>query len=378
MLYVFLTLLVLFFPSNEVKIWFVISVGVFVPAIIIAVLEGNLIERILAFLSFFFIAMLPLGFPGTLIGWSGSFLIGLLSGRIWPYLVDKKKNRITSLFLIAPLFFSVIMYEYTINGISHDVLSNFFQASSINYACSVILGCASLFGTCEIVRNKHFVENRRASQEGLISNVLIIFFLAMSILFILSMDYRSGLLGVIGLVLFIISRIPKASSWVFLLILFYLFISFFDFFINFIVPDRDSPVEIFSELAGENNRISRAVDFGGQVLLDKSDFSSWAEKFSVSALSDLMAVAFPLSIGVFIYLLIYLRNIFKIGSYENLKILRYSLFILTLSGVTITLLQPDFFNLYVFGFQMALINACASSCIRKPYGKLNDMSRFNG
>ena len=78
-----------------------------------------------------------------------------------------------------------------------------------------------------------------------------------------------------------------------------------------------------------------------------------------------------------IYLLFYFKNILKIGFFGDFKILRYSLFILALSGVIISLLQPDFFNMYVLGFQAGLINAYVSFRIIQLHKSGGGMSRVH-
>jgi len=134
-------------------------------------------------------------------------------------------------------------------------------------------------------------------------------------------------------------------------------IIFHSYVIENLVPGRDGLDAIFIELVDEDNRVARAVNFSAQVFFTQVAFYNWMKIFSVSALSDFMSASFPLSIGLFIYLLIYVKNILRIGFEEMRADQRSSFFLLVSSGLAVPLLQPDFFNMFVLGFQASLIIA---------------------
>jgi len=360
-LYVLLASIVLLSPSHEVAIWFGISAVVFLPSILIAIFSGNVIERLISILSVIFLILIPFGFPGTLLGWSGSMLIGLQSGRVWfRNMVGGSLGIVFLTFSVGPIFSANIIYLFASVGISHELQSNFFQAASINYASALLLGCASLVGTCLIVRGIYFRKKDVISAGSQIFIKVMLFLILISILFVLIMDYRSGFIGVLGVILFIISRMPKVASRLSLLFLLIFTIIFYSYIVDFLVPGRDGLDAIFTELVDEDNRVTRAVNFSAQVFFNKVDFNNWTKIFSVSALSDFMSVSFPLSIGLFIYLLIYIKNILRIGLEEMRVDQRLSFFLLVSSGIAIPLLQPDFFNMFVLGFQASLIAALSS------------------
>ncbi len=356
-LYVILASIVILIPSYEISIWWGISAVVFLPSIVVASIYGTAIERLLAILSFIFVAMLPFGFPGTLVGWSGSLLIGLQCGRTWfTQLLNGRMNILLWTFAIAPLFCMKIFIDLATEGISHELLSNFFQSASINYANSVLLGSASLIATCMILQD---IIN--ADKQGTIKNVkrvrnIALLLMPISLGFVLAMDYRSGAIGVIGLLIFYLSRFSKIMGYYLCGLLLILVIFFYEFIVYFLVPGRDGVSEIFTELVDDDNRFYRAINFASKVLIDKSNFAGWVDYFSVSALSDFIAVAFPLSVFIVLYFFIYLKNIVKTGLFSMRWEKRASLMLILGSGLAISLLQPDFYNMFVVGFQISLIN----------------------
>lgn len=357
-LYVLLASIVILSPSHEIPIWTLVSAVVFLPSITIAVIVGSAIEKLLAIVLFLFIAMLPFGFPGTLLGWGGSLLVGLQCGRVW--LSQFLNGRMDLLFwtlATAPLYCSKIFYDLATEGISHDLLSNFFQAASINYANSVLLGSASLVATCMILQDMSISKHSGLINKTNYIRKIAIFLMPVTLLFVLAMDYRSGVIGVIGLIIFYFFQFSNFLRYSLFALATISLVLFFDYVINFLVPGRDGVGEIFTEILDDDNRFDRSVNFAVKVLIDKNDFDVWINYFSVSALSDFLAVLFPLSIVIIIYFFMYFKSVFKLGISRMRWEQRAPLLLILASGLAVSILQPDFFNMFVFGFQISLINS---------------------
>jgi hypothetical protein len=357
-LYVSLASIVILIPNIEIAIWWWISAIVFIPSILLAIIAGSAIEKLLATLSFMFVVLVPFGFPGTLLGWGGSLLIGLQCGRMW--LSQFLNGRIDMLFwslATAPLFSAQILFDFANEGISYELLSNFFQAASINYANSVLLGSASLVATCMILQDISIFK-----QVGIINNSkyvrkIALFLMPISLVFAVSMDYRTGVIGILGLLLFYFSRFSFVFRYSLLALVVISLVYFYEFVLNFLVPGRVNVGDLFTELVDDGNRFDRATNFAAKVLVDKTHFAAWIDYFSVSALGDFLAVTFPLSFVIIIYFFIYFKNIFKLGVSRIPWAQRSSLILILGSGLAVSLLQPDFFNMFVFGFQISLINS---------------------
>lgn len=354
--YVLFASAVLLSPSHEVPIWWVVSAVVFLPSIAIAICVGSAVEKLLAVVSLLFVALLPFGFPGTLLGWGGSLLIGLQCGRLW--LSEVLNGRVGILFwalAAAPVFCTKILVDLATVGISHEMQSNFFQAASINYANAVLLGSACLAATCMIVQDISISKRLGSVNRVRFVRKMALFLMPISLILVLAMDYRSGILGVVGLILFYASRFSKWISYSLITLAAMSLVFAYGYIIEFLVPGRDRLEEVVTELLGEDNRVSRGISFAGRVLIDKVDFTSWLEYFSVSALSDFLAVTFPLSIGIFLYFANYFKSIFKVALSPMRLDQRASLLLILASGLALSLLQPDFFNMFVLGFQASLI-----------------------
>lgn len=356
-LYVCLVSLVLIFPESEVVIWLAISVIIFIPTTLIAAIKGIFIEKFLAVLSLPFIILIPFGMPGTLIGWIGSLLLGLLAGRYW--FGNISYSRYNSLFyslLLVPFFGLNIFYILASGGISYEDQSNYFQAASINYANSLFLGAATLVVVCSIAKNKLLAEQDRRSWSVL----LVYFLLCVSLFFTVAMDYRTGVIGSLGLIAYMLSRLPGYKSIVFVVFLIFLLLIYSNEIVAFLVPGRDEIGAVVTELTDVDNRVQRALDFASLVIFDKTGFGGWSMQFSVSALSDLAAVLFPFSIFLFAYLLLYFKSLLFLILRTVRIDLKLSLFFLYASGTFVSLMQPDFFNLFVLGFQISLCQSCNS------------------
>lgn len=357
-LYVLLASIVILSPSHEIPIWWLVSAVVFLPSITIAIIVGSAIEKFLAIVSFLFVVMLPFGFPGTLLGWGGSLLVGLQCGRIW--LSQFLNGRIDLLFwtlATAPLFCAKIFFDLATEGISHELLSNFFQAASINYANSVLLGSASLVATCMILQDMSISKHAGTIKKAKLVRKIALSLMPISLLFVLAMDYRSGVIGIFGLLIFCFSQFSKFSRYSLFALAAISLVFFYDYIIYFLVPGREGVGELFTELVDDDNRFYKAINFAARVLVDKKDFAAWVDYFSVSALSDFLAVTFPLSVVVIIYFFMYFKSVFKLGISRMPWEQRASLLLILGSGLAVSLLQPDFFNMFVFGFQISLINS---------------------
>jgi hypothetical protein len=357
-LYVLLASIVILSPSHEIPIWWVLSAVVFLPSIAITIIAGNAIEKLLAVTSLLFVALLPFGFPGTLLGWSGSLLLGLQCGRIW--FRQFLNGRIDLMFwtlAIAPIFCTKILLDLATVGISEELLSNFFQAASINYANSILLGSASLVGTCMILQDLSISKGLCKIKNLNSLRTIALFLMPISLVFVLVTDYRSGVIGISGLLIFYMTRFSKSAGYSLFAVVAISLVFFYEYILFFLVPGRDNVGELFTELVDEDNRFYRAIKFAGRVLTDKSDFANWVNYFSVSALTDFLAVTFPLSVAMLIYFLIYFKSIFKLVLSRMHWEQRVSLLLILGSGLAVSLLQPDFFNMFVFGFQISLINS---------------------
>lgn len=357
-LYICLASLVLIFPENEVMIWLAISIIVFIPATLIAAINGIFIEKFLAVLSLPFIVLIPMGMPGTLIGWIGSLLLGLLAGRYW--FRNISSSRYNSLFyslMLVPFFGLNILYILASGGISFEDQSNYFQSASINYANSLFLGAATLAAVCSIAKSNLLAKQDRRNWSVLSVHFFTYLLFCFSLFYTVAMDYRTGVIGSLGLLAYMLSRLPGYKSIILVILLIVLLLIYSNEIVAFLVPGRDEIGAVMTELTDVDNRLQRAIDFAYLVIIDKSGFDGWSMQFSVSALSDLAAVLFPFSIFLFAYLLLYFRNLLFLILRTVRIDQKLSLFFLYASGTFVSLMQPDFFNLFVLGFQISLCHS---------------------
>ncbi len=315
-------------------------------------------ERYVAILFVLFSLLVPFGMPGTLTGWCGSLLLGLQAGRVFFRDFSSFYQKVFLFSVVAGQFLGLeILAKIITTGLTHEIQSDYFQSASINYANSLLIGCATITSTIWMMRFAGLAGASTDKKSNFYIYYSSVFISCFSIAFAILMDYRSGLIAVAGIFTFLICRFSKVFLYSTLVMCLVFLVRFSDEVIAYLVPGRDDLSMLFTELGEDDNRIERSIKFISSVLLDKSNFERWSTQFSTSALGDFIAAAFPASIILLLYIFFYLRNAGAVIFRLNRSTDRLSLSLLLMSGLAVALLQPDFFNLFVLGFQSSLINA---------------------
>tara|TARA_B100000768_G_C11240331_1_gene359223 strand:+ start:133 stop:1281 length:1149 start_codon:yes stop_codon:yes gene_type:complete len=341
----------LIFPQIESK-FILTQFGIIVPLYLISNLFTS--EYFVKFQIVIFLLLsllMIIGMPGSISGWMAMVCFGYLFG------IRTARSQIKTLKELAPFIIcSIIMCSWVLkdnlnNSFSQELLSDYFQKSSINtvpilMVCSFNLYCSVLF-YCISKNNKK--NDLGLKKEFIILTILVI----TAILSVVSFDFRSGFIILISTILIILKFINlKFSKFLFALLFFllsYLLYSsdLFIFLIDFLTQGGGDLALVSNELATGALRFDRIIRFWEISWFSKFNFTLWSNYFSVSGMSDFTAALFPLSLIFFLFPINGLTSLFKRVYKKNFLVLLIILSCLT-SSFVISVLQPDFFSFFSF------------------------------
>lgn len=346
------------FPSLEI-VFIVIQFGVVFPLYLFLSLH---ITSTYAFwlmsMYVLLLALLPMGMPGSIIGWMTMLCAGYFFG------VSLIKDQFVTLGSIKPFFYLTILSCLWIllqnyrNGFSQELLSDYFQASSINTVPLLMVCSANLYCAIHYYRTL-FVPTRGVSI--IYTSKLIYALLFVAIFTTIVFGFRSGslLFGLAALVVFESFRIRGRIKKNIVLLLFvglgFLNINnLFDLVAGFLLPGRSEIVSLVGDLSEDRLRYDRISEFWSVAGLNKLGLDDWASHFSVSGMSDFTASLFPLSILFFVPALSMLKLVryFKTADRLPALIIMFS----AISSLLISVLQPDFYSMFTFFSICAMVS----------------------
>jgi hypothetical protein len=338
------------FPSLEIT-FIVIQFGLVFPLyLFLSLFTTSAYALWLMCVYVLLLVLVPMGMPGSIIGWMTMLCAGYFFG------VSLIKEKLVTLGDIKPFFYLTIfaclwvILQNHRNDFSQELLSDYFQASSINtvpllMVCSFNLYCAIYYYTGCIARNR---------DDTVINKYTLLYaLLFVAILATVMFSFRSGsLLFVVALL--ILWESLRIRSKVIRNIVLFLFVglgflninNLYNLVANFFLPGRSEIVSLVGDLSEDTLRYERIGEFWSVAGLSKLDFDIWSSHFSVSAMSDFTASLFPLSLLFFIPALSMLKLVGYLNSAARLPAL--IIMVSTLSSLLISILQPDFFSMFTF------------------------------
>lgn len=296
------------------------------------------------------LVLVPLGLPGSIIGWMTMLCAGYFFG------VSVIKDSSVTLRNMKPFFYLTILsclwviLENYRNEFSQELLSHYFQVSSINtvpilMVCSVNLYCAIYYYTGYICRNR---------DDTLIHRYKLLYaLLFFAILTTVVFGFRSGSLLFLLLPLAVWESLRLRGKIIRNIIL--VFCAAFGVFsinnlysllLTFFLPGRSYVNSLVGDLSKDTLRYDRIGEFWSVASLSKIDFHVWSSHFSVSAMSDFTASLFPLSLLFFIPALSMLKLVGHLNSATRLPAL--IIMVSAFSSLLISILQPDFYSMFTF------------------------------
>tara|TARA_B100000787_G_scaffold170303_1_gene165991 strand:- start:6263 stop:7342 length:1080 start_codon:yes stop_codon:yes gene_type:complete len=338
------------FPSFETT-FIVIQFGLVFPLyLFLSLYATSAYALFLMCVYVLLLVLVPMGMPGSIIGWMTMLCAGYFFG------VSLIKENSVTLGNIKPFFYLtifsclwVILGNYR-NGFSQELLSDYFQASSINtvpllMVCSFNLYCGIYYYTGCIAQNR---------DDTVINKYKLLFaLLFVAILTTVLFGFRSGALLFVLLPLVVWESLKFRRKIIRNIVLF-LFAGFgffslnnlYNLLVNFFLPGRSEIVSLVGDLSEDTLRYDRIGEFWSVASLSKLDFDVWSSHFSVSAMSDFIAGLFPLSLLFFIPALSMLKLVRYMNSAARLPAL--IILVSTSSSLLISVLQPDFYSMFTF------------------------------
>ena len=352
MLAMFLFSLPLAFPNNEASIILIQFSFVFPLFLLLSFFKTDLFGIFLISIFFILIILLPLGMPGSFIGWMAMVCSGYLFGY------KASKEGLDALYnlryfalisIILSLWLVIKNYQ---NSFSYELLSDYFEVSSINTVPLLIVSIANIFSAFYYYM-VYFQKNININNRKFLKTLTHIL-LALSSILVLVFEFRSGL-GIFILILLVAwkSLGNNIIQLIFRYIITLLVIAYILYFGSIlyelltaiVTPGRNNILLVFKELT-YGYRYEKMVNFWNVAALSKLDFHTWSSSLSVSGMSDLFAGLFPLSILFFIpslYVFKFFQHLFSKKRIEALIVLLSGF-----SSFMISFIQPDFISMFSF------------------------------
>lgn len=359
---VLVTTFVLFslpFAFPDIELFFIfLQFGLFIPVFLfLSSFSTNLYGYLLLIIYLMLLILAALGLPGSFIGWMSMACMGyffgslVIRGHFEPF-------SSTRFFIALTVTLSWwVIYQNYQNLFSYELLSDYFESSSINTVPILLVCSVNLY--CAVYYYLNFLNKdvkKTASKEG----QRIIYILSITaILSVIIFEFRSGFF-IFPLLILVLwsslgSGLSSSSSFLLKTVIFFLFSGLilflwdsfiYQFILGLIVPGRDEIVSVTEELSAGALRYDRMIKFWEVSALSKTNFILWSESLSVSGMSDFIAGLFPISILLF-YPSIYLFKLFKYLRSAD-RIPAVIVFTASMSSLLISILQPDFYSLFSF------------------------------
>ena len=309
---------------------------------------------------FFLILLLPFGVPGSFLGWMAmvcaGYLFGSKASREGLNVLYELKYFVL-LSIILSLWIVIKNYQ---NVFSYELLSDYFEVSSINTVPLLLVSLTNIF--CSYYYYLcYFNPKINLDRKGLIKTILLAL-LAVSTLLVILFEFRSGV-GIFILLALVLWKSLGSSYFHILLktiilisvttIILYFGRLIYEFMAILLVPGRSDILLVFDELLRGSLRFERMINFWNISAFSKLELNIWSSNLSVSGMSDMVSGLFPISLLFFIPCL----SCLKITKYILLKN-RIPLLIILISAASsfmMSLLQPDFFSMFSFFAIMSLI-----------------------
>ena len=332
----------------QIQFLFLIPIFIFLNLFITKIL-GTL----LVFLYLLIIFLVPFDMPGSVVGWISMMILGFFFGEKFYKNSPDALRALQPFFLISIALGFWILYQNYQNNFSYELLSDYFEVSSINtvpilLVCSCNLFCALYFYTIYLNQETPLTNIRNIKR-----NLFLLFLVSSTSVIIF--EFRSGI-GIFALWSLVLwnsfgKRYPFIKYFIFIILFviayFLLFNLIYEFLVNFIVPGRSDLTSLAAEVSEGALRYDEIVNFWEVAAFsNKLNFANWSDEFSVSGMSDFVAVFFPLSIIFFLPCYVFLKWIFKTKRQNRVPI-----FIISFSAFQsfiISVLQPDFFSMFTF------------------------------
>ncbi len=352
------TILILFalplaIPEIEltlIQIQFLIFIPIF---IFLNLIKTKIVGTLIVFFYLLIVSLVPFDMPGSIVGWISMLTLGFFFGEKFYLKPNLALKKLQPFFLISIVLSLWVLFQNYLNNFSYELLSDYFEVSSINtvpilLVCSCNLFCAIYF--YNIFDNKNY----EIKSLKRININLFLLFLVTSICVVV-FEFRSGIgifvLGSLVLWNSFGKKYPLIKYFIFfilsLITYFFLLDILIEFLISFIVPGRTELSSLTAEVSEGALRYDEILNFWEiAAFSDKLNFANWSEEFSVSGMSDFIAAFFPLSIIFFIPSLILLKWLFMAKKEKRVPV-----FIIVFSAFQsflISVLQPDFFSMFTF------------------------------
>jgi len=341
----------LFFPQIESK-FILLQFAFIVPLYLISNLFTTKCFVKFQIVVFLLLSVLMIvGMPGSISGWMAmvcfGYLFGIRSSKSYENIL-KKLIPFIICSIIACLW---ILKENFINSFNFDLLSDYFDKSSINtvpilMVCSLNLYCSVLF--YGISKN-----NKKIDYVLKKEFIILIVLLITAILSVVSFGLRSGfaifIVAFLIILQFINFKFGKIFFFLLLTLLIYIIYnsSIYNLLVYFLTQGGDDLLSVSSELSIGALRFDRIFNFWKISYLSKYNFPIWSNYFSVSGMSDFTSALFPLSLIFLIYPISGFFRLFK-RSFKKNKLVFYIIFTCMFSSFIISILQPDFFSFFTF------------------------------
>lgn len=347
------------FPNFETVFIFIQFAFLLPIYLFLSSLSTNMYCFALILLYFLVLFLVFFGMPGSIIGWMSMVCMG--------YLVGAKVVKENERFLLAIKPFILLSIALSLwvcfknyqTVFSHELLSDYFQASSINTIPILLVCSANLYSA--IYYYMSFLAKDVNNFDFQINRWILVTLCMTAMLAVVVFDFRSGL-GVFVLSILVGWSIIGSRyryvkySLVFLVVgvsIIFIGDDIYAFFFELIVPGRDNIFSVLKEVSKGEVRYDRLVNFWEIAGFSKINFASWSQHFSYSGMSDLVAGLFPISLVFFVPVISLPKLLGCLNSSRRLPamIVLVSLF----SSFLISMLQPDFYSMFTFFAIISLV-----------------------
>jgi len=301
------------------------------------------------------------GVPGSALGYFISASIGLFVVQNDLSYFKKHKELDFRLFILTTVFFLsasfYLLYLNYKNPFSFELVSSYFGIASINYASLTVGSFCSIFSVWCIRRQivGTYFSLRQEIVLRIFSGILVVIIFGLIIL----SETRSLIFSFLPPFLYAVQ--PKKLSHFIgiiltsIIVLFLLFPDLTEFIVSFMVPGRESIIELYATEIEAAVRFESAFTIFEKAIPSMSMCTDCSEHLSYSGISNLIALSFPFSLFfVFVILSFFAKYLAHFLSLIRANML-FSLIIIFSFGSSViqVVFQADFLSMvslfYVVG-----------------------------